>query len=333
MPPPSHPLPEDLGSSDVGVVAAVGAYVAVCLVAIAISASLALGGSTATIVGTVSTVATFGVVVGAILASRIDGLAARLGRRRRSLALLGVPPLGFAVATVLAVAAPAIGPATAVVLGFGALVTGVASLSFASMARERYARAMTPDEPLLTVAWVDPVQVYGLIAIGLAAIVGSLSLVVLAGLEWLRIGALSALFVGGVFVFAGLAQHVQFATDGRRSFRFLPDETGRKIFGSRYSGTVSADFGSRPELEVYENGLIAPGSGSTGRHFVPWGDVADVRLTPSTLVVERRDGGRFRCYRSAMNDPESVVETLEGHVVTDHDGSPGPVDQRSTESV
>lgn len=329
MPSTPSPFPDTLDSPDVGVLATVGAYVAVCLVAIAVSASLALGASTATIVGIVSTVATFGVVGGAILASRIDGFAARLGRRRRTLAPLFVPPLGFAVATVVAVAVPDTDPATAAILGFGALVTGVAAISFASMARERYTRAMTPAEPLLTVAWIDPAQARGLIGIGLAAIFGSLSLVVLGGLEWLPTAGMAALVVGGVFVLTGLGQHVQFATDGRHSSRFLPEETGRKIFGSRYSGTVSSDFGSPPELEVYENGLIVPGS--TGRHFVPWGDVAGVRLTPSNLVIERRDGGRFRCYRSAVDDPESVAETLESHVATEPGGSPGRGDQRSSE--
>lgn len=327
MAPPS--LPDTLESPDVGVIAAVGAYVAVCLVVIAISASLALGASTATVVGIVSTAATFGVVVGAILASRIDGLAARLGRRRRTLAPLFVPPVGFTIVTVVVVAIPAIGTATALVTGFGAVVTGVAAVSFASMARERYTRAMTPTVPLLTVAWIDPGQARGLIGIGLAAILGSLSLVVLGGLEWLPIAGVAALVVGGVFVLTGLAQHVQFASDGRRSSRFLPAETGRKIFGSRYSGTVSSDFGSHPELEVYENGLIVPRS--TGRQFVPWADVGDVRLTPSKLVIERRSGGRFRCYRSAIADPESVVETLEEHVASEPTGSPGPVEQRSND--
>lgn len=331
MPSQARSLPDTLESPDVGVVAAVGAYVAVCLVTVAISASLALGASVATIVGIVSTVATVGVVFGAILASRIDGLAARLGRRRRTLTLLFVPSLGFAVATIVVVAVPAIGTMTAVGTGFGAVATGAAALSFASMARGRYARAVTPEEPVTTIPWLDPIHARASVGLGIASIVVSVVTVLVGSIgagwngSWLPQAAgyiaFVAVIVGVILVFTGFAARLE--TSGGKSVleRIRPREPGKKVYGSRYSATPGSgsDWGT-PTLEVYDIGLVAPGP--TGQQFVPWDDVTDVRLEPSQLVVDRRGRRSLRCSRSVLDDPDETAATLERFVTASEEESP-----------
>ncbi|ARS90044.1 PH domain-containing protein [Natrarchaeobaculum aegyptiacum] len=331
MAPTVHPLPDTLESPDVGVVAAVGAYVAVCFVAVAISVSLALGGSVATTVGIVSTVATVGVVVGSILARRIDGPAARLGRRRRSLALLFVPPLGLGVGTAVVVAVPAIETIAAVGTGFGAVASGVAALSFAAMARTRYARAVTPDEPVATIPWLDPVHARASVGLGIASIVLAVGTFIGGGLAGTEIGpwliqasgsvALVAMIVGVVLVLSGLAARSEATGEKSLLEKVRPREPGKKVYGSRYSATPGSDSNwGTPTLEVYETGLVAPGP--IGQQFVAWDDVTDVRLESTQLVIDRHGHRSLRCSRSVLDDPDETASTLERFVIASEKESP-----------
>ncbi|AXR80478.1 PH domain-containing protein [Natrarchaeobaculum sulfurireducens] len=320
--PSPRPLPESLETPDVGVVAATGGYVAICFVAGAIAAALAVDGSAATVVGVVSTAATGGLIVGALLASRIDGLAVRIGRRRRSMAMLFVPPLCFVVATVGFLTIPALEPAAAAGTGLGAFGTLLAALAFASMGRERYARAITPDEPITTVPWLDPVHARTSVGLGIASIVVAVGTVLggsIAAIDtgsWLLRASTSVAFVavifGVVFVLTGLSARSQAAGETSLLGQLRPNEPGKKVFGTRYSATPGSESKwGRPTLEVYETGLVAPGP--TGRQFLPWEDVTDVRLESSRLIVDLYGRRSLRCATSVLDDPDEIYALLERH--------------------
>ena len=325
------PLPESLEPPDVGVVAATGAYVAVCLVAVAVSVALAADGSAATVIGSVSSAATVGIVVGALLAGRVDGLAVRLGRRRRSRTILFVPPLAFAVATPVVLATPLLETAAAAGTALGALGSGIAALSFASMARERYARAITPDEPVRTIPWIDPTYPRALLGVGLGWLVISFGLWVTSlvlggsGVEqpwWSALlgpAGFGSIFVGFAFVMVGFSYWRQAAHAGReeRSRSWKPDRPRRKVLGYWASAYVDPEPIEINALEVYDRGFVVG-----GRRFVPWSEVADVRLTDSTLVVSRHSGRALRCYRSVLEEPEAVRETLERYATAAGRGEP-----------
>ena len=319
----SHPplLPADLEPPDVGFVTAVGVYVAVLSVAVAITGTLAVDGSSAAVVGSISSAATFGLVVGALLASRVDGLPERLGRRPRSLALPFVVPTVFALATLFVVLVSAIPAKTALGTGLGALGTFVAALGIVSMARTRYARAMTSDEPALTISRLRPNAARRSVGIGIASLLAGVALGLTASpagtvednpASWL-LAAVSgfAVAVGVAFVLVGNSYRVQFDDrDGEsRLHRLLPDRTKRSVFGTDWSVSAEFDRSHLPTLRIHDDGLVV--EGSLGHRFVPWGDVTAVRLTDSALIVEHR--GRFdvRCARAVLDDPETMAEALE----------------------
>lgn len=224
---------------------------------------------------------------------------------------------------------PAIETIAAVGTGLGALATGLASLSFASMARNRYARAVTPDEPIVTIPWLDPAHARITVSVGLASIVIAVTSVLVGSIGaggtgswlWQGVGAIAVVttIVGIVFVFSGVAARSEARDEESILERVRPTEPGRKVFGSRYSVTPGddSDWGT-PHLEVYDTGLVAPGP--TGQQFVPWETVADVRLEPSQLVVDRHDRRPLRCSLSVLDDPEETAATLERFVTAPRTG-------------
>lgn len=320
---PALPDPEDLGPPDVGFVSAVGVYVALLAVALAITVGFAVDGTAATVVGVVSSAATGGLVVGSLLASRADGLPERLGRRPRSLVLPFVAPIAFTLATVLVTLVPAIPAAVGLGTGFGAVGTFLAALGIVAMARSRYARAMTPDEPAVTVSRLRPTQGRRSIGIGSACLLGGIALRFVASpaggegdelavTSWpfAAVGVL-AVVVGVAFVFVGVSYRVQFGDRGENSRvrSLLPDRTRRTVFGTDWSLSTEFDRSYLPTMRVHDRGLVA--EGPLGDRFVPWGDVTAVRLTDSTLIVEHRGRFDLRCARSMIDDPETVAAELE----------------------
>lgn len=151
------PLPESLDSPDIGFVAASGVYVAIVLLMVFVTVAVASGASAATIFGGTTSTVTGGLIVGSLLASRLNGVPERLGRRWRSLAVLFSVPLGFALLSFAAFISPlslaAVGTAA-----LGSVLTGGAAAGIASMARTRYARAMAPGDPIHTITRLDPNQ-------------------------------------------------------------------------------------------------------------------------------------------------------------------------------
>lgn len=243
-------LPESLESPDVGFVAAAGVYAAVALVAVAGSVALAFGGSASAVVGSVSSAATLGLVVGAVFAGRSDGLPERLGRRPRSLAPLFVVPVTFAVATAVAVATPSIATSAALGTGFGAVGTTVAAVGLASMARTRYARAMTPDEPLVTVPRLHPNRVRRSIGVGIACLVVGIAISLagarydfdrIVGGTWLLGSAAVVPFaVGAAFVLTGFPTRYSSRSGTRTGLHVRSCRTGSVERCSDRSGVRSS---------------------------------------------------------------------------------------------
>ncbi|MEY7848882.1 PH domain-containing protein [Natrarchaeobius sp. A-rgal3] len=339
--PESKPLPTDLGSPDAGFVAGVGAAVAVLFVSGAITVALAAGGSTSVVVGTVTTAATLGLVVGALLASGVDGLPERLGQRRRSLALPFLVPAAFALATPIVSRVPSIPPETVVGTGFGLVGTFLAALGVASMARTRYARAMAPDEPSLTVPRLHPNGVRRTLGIGVACLAGAVALGFVAssgGIDGVPRSSLaiagSGVFVGVLglsFIFVGLSHRVQFENSGEntRLHALLPDRTRRRVYGTDWSTSAEFDRSHLPTLRVHDGGLVD--ERPLGDRFVPWEDVTAVRLDESTLIVECRGAATIRCARSVIDDPETVAATLERRSDGIDPVNTGPRQGRETE--
>ena len=139
--------PGSLDPPDIGFVAASGVYVAIALLVLFVTVAVANGATAATIFGGVTSTLTGGLIVGSLLASRLDGVPERLGRRWRSSAVLFAVPLGFALFSIASFLSP-LSLATAAV---GSVLTGGAAAGIASMARARYARVMAPGEPILTI--------------------------------------------------------------------------------------------------------------------------------------------------------------------------------------
>ncbi len=317
-------LPERLESPDVGFVAAAGIYVAVGLVAATVTASLALEASTATIAGGAASAATAGLLAGAVGASQIEGLPERLGRRSRSLAIPFALPGAFVLASIAVLTVPSLPSSALVGTGFGAVGGAAAAAGIALMARERYAQAMTPDEPRVTVPRLAPGYHRRWIGFGLAWVGIALGIATVAAIVQRLERPAAAVIVGAVFVvglsfaFAGFTQWLQFTQAQRREDgdggpvnSLLPERPRRKVFGAEWSQdlVVRADPSMLPQLRVHDRGLVV--GGPTGHRFVPWETVADVSLTPDLLVVERTDSDPIRCRRSVIDDPERALEELE----------------------
>lgn len=293
-------LPETLDPPDAGFMAAAGAYVAAGLVASALAVAAAVGASAATLLGSVSSAITIGLIVGGIAAGRIAGLPERLGRSRRRLALAFAPSIALVAVALLALATALLPGAVALAAGFGAFLTGLAAFAVASMARTRYATVMAPGEPSATAPFLKPNRDRywlgaGLLCLGLGVV------------SW-RTGSFGRPFFG-LWFFGGYALLYGVGLRAERS-----DSNGDGL--GLPSWLLPADWldGSEnrqwlPELRVHREGLVV--KQPMKRRFVPWSDVSDVRLTDDELVVERRRGLAIRCDRDAIDDPDALYEGIE----------------------
>jgi hypothetical protein len=299
------PLPESLDPPDIGFVAASGVYVAIALLMAFITIAVASGASAATIFGGITSTMTAGLIVGSLLASRLDGVPERLGRRWRSSAALFSVPLGFALLSIVSLLSP-LSLATAAVAAFGSVLATVAAGGIASMARTRYARAMAPGEPIHTITRLNPNRGRWLLALGSLCLAGS-GISVLTGH-----GAGLMLLLGGVYtLFLGISARSQ----GSRFSKDEQSETptsrprGRKVFGTRWGNDMFDNSEYLPELQIHENGIVTEQGNS--RQFVPWSLVTDVRLTSEELVIERRRGFDLRCDRAVIENAEKAYEKIE----------------------
>lgn len=293
--------PERFDPPDVGFMAAAGGYVAAVLVAASIAVSVAVGATAATAIGAVSSAITIGLVAGGIVSGRVRGLPERLGRGWRPVLPFAVPAV-FAAATVLALAIPPIPPTVGFGTGIGAGITLFAALAVASMARTRYAKAMTPDEPVVSIPLLRRTRDRRWIGLGAVS-------VALTGLLWTATGL-------GRFTL-GLGTFGAFAVWHGLSVRFAlrdPDRDGwlRRRFETNPFEPNWSDDGDvqwLPELRVHDAGVVVRRPAQ--RRFVPWEAVSGVRLTADELVIGRH--GRFdvRCDRTVIDNPERVYRAIE----------------------
>lgn len=299
------PPPEPFERPDIGFVAASGVYVAIVLLMGFITVALASGATAATILGGVTSTITGGLIVGSLLASRFEGVPERLGQRWRSLAVLFTIPCLFALLSLVSFVS-SISLATATAAGIGSVLTGGVAAGIASMARTRYARAMTPGEPILTIRRLNPNQGRWATVLGLLSISG-------AGLSALSESgfAVMLLLVGAWSLFLGISTRTQgrrFAKD-EQSEGETSRQRGRKVFGTTYSFDPTGGMKYLPELHIHENGIVT--KQGERKRFIPWNFVRDVRLTPEELLIERHRGLDIRCDRAVIEDAEKVYEEVE----------------------
>ena len=74
-------------------------------------------------------------------------------------------------------------------------------------------------------------------------------------------------------------------------------------------GWGAADRATAGDLRAHEAGLVY--DRAYQRKLVPWDAIGDVRLTDDELVLERSRWLDIRCDRSAIDDPESVLEEIQ----------------------
>ncbi|OLZ42421.1 hypothetical protein A6E15_16255 [Natrinema saccharevitans] len=267
-------------SPDVRFRLAFGAYVGLLVAGVAAVVVVAFADPTATaLLGTAVAAFLGGCLAGVGLASRVRGLAVRLGRtwgRRATLVLLPVP---FGLAAAASLVTPLESPVGVVALA-AAVAVAVAGSVLRWLAATRSADALTPGDPTAAWRWESPSR-------------PRLDALLLLAM-WLLLGIGDGLAGNwaGALVWAGLA--LAWAADGLAE--------GRWRLGS---------IGSTPEIRVYENGLVKRRPYT--REFVPWDDVAHVRLREDELVLDR---GLFdvRFDRDELPDLEAVRAEIEGRV-------------------
>lgn len=268
----------DAGSPDARFRLAFGAYVGLVVAGVAATVVAFTDPTSAAPFGTAVAALLGGSLAGVGLASRTRGLAVRLGRtwgRRAALVLLPVP---FGIAAGVSLVTPLESP-----VGVVALAASVAAVVAGSVLRwlvaTRYADALTPGEPVATWRWDPP---------------GSPKLDALLLAMWLLLGIGDGLAGNwaGALVWTGLA--LAWAAGGLAE--------GRWRLGS---------IGSTPEIRVYEDGLVK--RRPYAREFVPWDDVAHVRLREDELVLDR---GLFdvRFDRDELPDLEAARAEIEGRL-------------------
>ncbi len=300
-------LPEALEEPDVGFVAIAGVYAGAVLLALLITGGLAVGASTAAIVGSVSTAGTVGLIAGAVLARRANGFPERLGRKGRSLALPFVIPWLFAIVAVAGVFFSSVSGIVALAAGASAVVTGSVAAVVARMARTRYARAATSAKPIVTVPWVLPNRGlywigFGFVCLALAGLFALRDVSILRGrpLWW---SVLAGLFA----IFFGVSTRVNRRGGIREAIRSGPPR--RSVLDAEWGMAGSGTLETATELQIYDAGIVR--KRPMGRTFVPWSVVDDVRLTDTALVIERRRWFDIRCDRILLDDAETVLETIQ----------------------
>ncbi|MCL7416362.1 MAG: hypothetical protein M8354_00780 [Halalkalicoccus sp.] len=296
---PTLPV-EAFETPDAGFMAAVGAYIAVVLVAAVLTVAAAVGASAAAVLGSISTAATVGLIAGGVAASFVVGLPERIGRRPQRLALPFVPAVVLAGIAACALALPAIPSLVALGAGIGAGLTLLGAFAIATMSRTRYARAMAPDEPAASITWLKPNQDRRWLGLAALWIGGYAALVVATG-EFTPGNTILYVATWGVFaLYRGL------------ELRFRLGKTDRD---GRFTRSLDIDRLAEstdrwlPELRVHEAGLVVARPGRLC--FVPWTGVAGVRLTGEKLVVERPRRFDLRCDRATIDDIERVFEWIE----------------------
>ncbi|MDQ2049960.1 hypothetical protein RBH26_05635 [Natronolimnohabitans sp. A-GB9] len=279
------PLEPAVSSPDLAFTAGFGFYLGLVAAGAVSVAALVAGASTEALLATAPGTVTAVLLAVLITGERLRGIPEQIGRRRRSRAICYVPAAAFAAVLLV----PAVGPLAytarfAIVTIALAALTAAAAVGVARMARNRYVEAVTVDEPAAT--WTGHRTGFGSGEGAISALMGVLVVVGLAG-------AVTNGWIGGVLV---AVYGVAFLLGSRFDLWDDWDESdGRR---------------NPPTFRAHQAGLVF--ERPYERRLLPWAAIEDVRLTADELVLER-DGLRFdiRCDRSAIDDPEAVLETIE----------------------
>ncbi|AGB29997.1 hypothetical protein C488_19047 [Natrinema pellirubrum DSM 15624] len=219
-----------------------------------------------------------GCLVGVVLASRIRGLAVRLGRtwgRRAALVLLPVP---FGIAAGASLLTPLESRVLLVALA-SSIAVAIVGMILRWLVATRYTDAITTGDPIGTWEWTPPgapkLDALVLALWSVLAVSNAVTEDWAGSLVWIGLAAL--------WLCSGLAE-------------------GRWQVGS---------FGATPEIRVYENGLVKRRPYT--RSFVPWDEVSHVRLREDELVLDR---GLFdvRFDRDELPELEAVRAEIEGRL-------------------
>ncbi|WP_440766056.1 hypothetical protein [Natronorubrum sp. DTA7] len=283
-------IPERAGEElDIGFKAAIGFYLGIIVAGLATVAGIMADASTAAVLATAPSTMTAVLVLALIFGDRLRNLPERIGRSRGRRFGCYLPAVAFA--SMLAV--PAFVPLeysarlTTVTIAFTAL-TAVVAVGVARMARNRYVAAVTADEPTATWSWQNARFHDGVWDI--LTTVGAL-LLVAGGLVTIYTGRTTGiwfLLYGGFWLFMQWSE---------RNDWFEADSWGD-------AGRATAG-----DLRAHEAGLVF--DRAYQRKLVPWDAIDDVRLTDDELVIERGRWLDIRCDRSAIDDPESVLEGIQ----------------------
>lgn len=269
---------------DIGFQAGFGFYLGLVAAGVAAIAGLTAGTATETLLGILPTTVTAVAIVGHILARRAHGLPERIGRSRRRRLACYAPPIAFAATLAVPLVAPLEASGRFVVVTLAVtVVTGVAAFGVDRMARNRYIDAITADEPVTTWTW----QRTGF-ASGETVFAVCMMITIGGGLAMAWSGSVYGLFMAayGVLLYG----------------------MDRFDLGDEWSAFDPAEQWNPPTIRAHEAGLVLERSASNA--FVPWDDIAGVRLTDDALVLERR-WLDLRCDRATIDDPESVLEAIQ----------------------
>ena len=283
-------IPEPAGDElDLGFKAAIGFYLGIIVAGLATVAGIVADASMAAILATAPSTVTAVLVLTLIFGDQLRGLPERIGRSRSRRLGCYLPAVAFASMLVVPAFVPLEYSArlTTVTIAFTALTAAVA-VGVARMGRNRYVAAVTADEPTATWSWQNARFHDGVWNV--LTTVGALFLIV-GGLVGIYTGGTTGiwfLLYGGFWLFMQWSEtNGWFETDGW---------DGSKRWGAN-------------DLRAHETGIVLDRAHQ--RKLVPWDAVDDVRLTDDELVIERSRWLDIRCDRSAIDDPETVLEGIQ----------------------
>ncbi|SIR77925.1 hypothetical protein [Natronorubrum thiooxidans] len=279
----SGPAPS-VSEPDLGFKAGFGFYLGVIIAGATAIAGVATDATTATILATAPSTLTAVLLLVFIFGHRLRGLPERIGQSRRRRLACYLPAAAFvAVLFVPAITSLESTTRLSVLAIASSLLSGAVAVGIARMTRNRSVAAVTPDEPVVSWAWHDPR--YG--ANGWASIVMAVGLVI-AGLGSIAAGN----WIG--LLWAGYGTVVLLAN--------------RFDWGGDWVDFDASERWSVPEIHAHAAGVVL--ERTYKRTLVPWDSITGIELTDDELVLEHR-WLDIRCDRSAIDDPEHVLEELE----------------------
>ncbi|WP_247731219.1 PH domain-containing protein [Halovivax limisalsi] len=303
------------GRPDVGWTTGIGVYVGIVVATVGGTIATAAGVSFPTVVGSLSTAFTFGLIGGALAARRANALPVRFARDWRWLAAPFVVPAGLALLTGGILRSGVVDTA-AITSSLGAVGSGLFALALTNMARTRYARLMAPNEPIAAADFVSATQPRNFAAFGLLVL--GLQGILLPAVDYL---SFHLSFMGVAFLLMGYWMHESLRPADEPGLasrvppirwlsRILPFTKRRSVLGSTFEyDPYSFEPAGTSELRVHEEGLVL--RQPLRRRFVPWSDVEDVTLTETELRIERSGIRNLRCHREVIDDAVSVRDAID----------------------